>query len=58
MSKIKKALLLFVLALTFMIISVFDLTLGTISLIINVLRLPFKLASQWLVDKADKVNIK
>jgi hypothetical protein len=57
MSKIKKALLLFVLALTFMIISVFDLTFGTISLIINVCRLPFKLASQWLVDKADKVNI-
>jgi hypothetical protein len=58
MSKIKKALLLFVLALSFMVISVFDLTFGTISLIINVFRLPFKLTAQWLVNKADKVNIK
>ena len=58
MSKIKKALLLFVLALSFMVISVFDLTFGTISLIINVFRLPFKLIAQWLVNKADKVNIK
>ena len=58
MSKIKKAVLLFVLALTFMIISVFDLTLGTINLTVSLLRLPFKIVSQWLLDKADKLNIK
>jgi hypothetical protein len=58
MSKIKKAVLLFLIALIFMIISIFDLTLGTINLTVSLLRLPFKLVSQWLIDKADKLNIK
>lgn len=58
MSKINKAVLLFLTALVFMVISIFDLTLGTINLTVNLLRLPFKLASQWLLDKADKLNIK
>jgi hypothetical protein len=58
MSKITKALLLFVIALVFIVVSIFDLTFGTLNLIVNVLRLPFKLASQWLVEKANEVNIK
>ena len=58
MSKITKALLLFAIALVFIVVSIFDLTFGTLNLVINVLRLPFKIASQWLVKQANKVNIK
>ena len=58
MSKIKKTALLFLITLVFMVMSIFDLTLGTVSFIVNVLRAPFKWVSEWLINKSDYIILK
>jgi hypothetical protein len=58
MSKVKKAILLFLIAIVFAVISLFDLTLGTLSFIVNILRAPFKWSAKWLIEKSDSIIIK
>jgi hypothetical protein len=36
----------------------FDLTFGTLSLIMNVVRAPFKIAANKIIDKANDINTK
>jgi hypothetical protein len=58
MSKVNKGLLLFLIAIVFAVISLFSITLGTVSFIVNVLRAPFKWASEWLINKSDYIILK
>jgi hypothetical protein len=58
MSKVNKGLLLFSIAIAFAVVSLFSITLGTVSFIVNVLRTPFKWVSEWLINKSDYIILK
>ena len=58
MNKVTKGLLLFSIAIVFAVISLFSITLGTVSFIVNVLRAPFKWVSEWLINKSDYIILK
>jgi len=58
MNKVTKGLLLFLIAIVFAVISLFSITLGTVSFIVNVSRAPFKWVSEWLINKSDYIILK
>jgi hypothetical protein len=58
MNKLTKYVLLLLLAIPYIIVSMFDLTFGTLSLIMNVIRAPFKIAADKIIDKANEINTK
>jgi len=58
MNKLNKYVLLLLLSIPYIIVGVFDLTFGTLSLIMNVIRAPFKAAGDKIIDKANKINTK
>jgi len=53
-----KYILLVLLAIPYIIISIFDIGFGSLSLLCNVVRLPFKLLAEKIIDKANDINIK
>lgn len=58
MSKINKAIVLLLISIVFAVISLIDLSFGTLSLVMSVFRAPFKWSGEWLLNKADNVNKK
>jgi hypothetical protein len=58
MNKITKYALLFLLIWPYIAVSIFDIAFGILSLIMNAIRVPFNVASAWLIDKANDINIK
>jgi len=58
MNKITKSILLFSIGIAFAVISLFDLTLGTLNFLVNVLRFPFKKTSDWLLKKSAYITIR
>jgi hypothetical protein len=58
MNKITKYALLFLLVWPYLVVSTFDIAFGTLALAINAIRVPFSVAGEWLIDKANDINIK
>ena len=57
MSKLNKYGLLFLLLWPYIAVSIFDIGFGTLSLLCNLIRAPFKIAGKWLIEQANKINI-
>jgi len=58
MNKVTKYTLLFLIIWPYIAVSIFDIAFGTIALLINTLRLPFKIVGKWLINKANNINTK
>ena len=58
MSKFNKYGLLFLILWPYIAISIFDIGFGTLSLLCNLIRSPFKVASNKLIEQANKINTK
>lgn len=57
MNKLTKYVLLLLLAIPYIFVGIFDVAFGTLSLLMNVIRTPFKYASEKIIDKANDINI-
>jgi len=57
MNKITKYTLLFLITWPYIAVSIFDIGFGTLSLLCNLIRAPFKIAGKWLIEQANKINI-
>lgn len=58
MNKFNKYGLLFLILWPYILVSIFDLIFGTLSLIINVIRTPFKFTGDKIIEQANKINTK
>ena len=58
MNKLTKYVLLLLLSIPYIVVGTFDLTFGTLSFIMNVIRAPFKIAGDKIIDKANEINTK
>ena len=58
MNKITKYALLFLIVWPYLVVSIFDIAFGTLALAMNAIRVPFNVAGEWLIDKANDINIK
>lgn len=58
MKKVTKYILLFLLLWPYIAVSIFDMLFGTLSLGMNAIRVPFKMAGEWVIKQADKINFK
>ena len=58
MSKFTRYGLLFLLLWPYILVSIFDMVFGTLSLLMSVIRTPFKLAGNKLIEQANKINTK
>jgi hypothetical protein len=58
MSKFNKYGLLFLLLFPYILVSIFDMTFGTLSLLMSTIRTPFKLAGNKIIEQANKINTK
>ena len=58
MNKITKYTLLFLILWPYIAVSIFDIAFGTLCLAMNAIRVPFSVAGEWLIDKANDINTK
>ena len=58
MNKLTKYILLFLILWPYIAVSIFDIGFGTLSLLCNLIRSPFKIASKKLIEQANKINTK
>ena len=58
MSKFNKYGLLFLLLWPYILVSIFDMVFGILSLLMNTIRTPFKFAGDKIVEQANKINTK
>jgi hypothetical protein len=58
MKKINKFLIIALIAISYIVISIFDIVFGSLSLLMNVIRAPFKALNEFLIRKAEQVNAK
>jgi hypothetical protein len=58
MNKASKYGLLFLLLWPYILVSIFDILFGTLSLLCNVVRTPFKVVADKIIEKANKINIR
>ena len=58
MNKITNYALLFLIVWPYLVVSIFDIAFGTLALAMNTIRIPFNIAGEWLIDKANDINIK
>jgi hypothetical protein len=58
MNKVTKYTLLFLLLWPYLVMSIFDMLFGILSLAMSAIRTPFKTAGEWVVKQADKINYK
>ena len=58
MSNLTRYGLLFLLLWPYILISIFDMIFGGLSLLMSVIRTPFKFAGDKLIEQANKINTK
>jgi hypothetical protein len=58
MSKFNKYGLLFLLLWPYILVSIFDMVFGMLSLSMSAIRTPFKFAGDKLIEQANKINTK
>jgi hypothetical protein len=58
MSNLNRYALLFLLLWPYILIGMFDITFGALSLLMNAFRAPFKYAANKIIEQANKINTK